>query len=496
MSVMGNYASVVLDRLTGIGDGDAVVFGDRRISGTDAAGTVLRYAAVLREVGLRTGDGVAVFVGNSPEGLFLQVAAHFVGCRLVFVPPEPGNSELGAFLRRAEVKALFYDPALADRAREIVAEVAVPQVFGIAELARDRAGLAPEDVADERDVTTLMYTGGTTGMPKLVTRTHSFYQGMVVGAVATAGVPKVLVCTLITHTSGHTGALSGLLRGATVVLMETFDAGTALSIMDRERIAMVGVVPPMLYQLLDHPGWPAGGFPALQVIFYTGAAAAPSRLAEAIRRFGPVLLQAYGSTEAGLVTVLMPEEHLSRLTSCGRPVPGVEVELRDADGHPVARGEVGEIHVRGPMVMDGYWKDPERTAEVLDGDGWYHTGDLARQDDDGYFYLVGRVRDIIVTGDTADNVYSRLLDDFLISLPDVRDAAAIGLPGKDDREDVHVVLVPRDPAAVPDLSLLTRKVVDALGDLYAPTGYTIAESLPHTTVGKTDKRALRSALLR
>jgi fatty-acyl-CoA synthase len=136
-----------------------------------------------------------------------------------------------------------------------------------------------------------------------------------------------------------------------------------------------------------------------------------------------------------------------------------------------------------------------RTAEVLDGDGWFRSGDVARQDEDGYLYLVDRVRDIIVTGRTADNVYSRLLDDFLISLPGIKDAAAVGLPGEDASEIVHVALVPQDPDDVPDFPQLTRQITEALGELYAPASYSVSEALPHTAIGKVDKKILRTALL-
>jgi fatty-acyl-CoA synthase len=161
----------------------------------------------------------------------------------------------------------------------------------------------------------------------------------------------------------------------------------------------------------------------------------------------------------------------------------------------VPPGQPGELYVRSPSVMEGYWNDPERTAEVLDHEGWFRTGDIARQDENGYLYLVDRARDVIVTGRTADNVYSRLLDDFLTAQPGIKDAAAIGLPGDDGKETVHVVLVPQDPASTPDLPLLTRQITDALGDLYTPVSYSITGSLPLTTVGKTDKKALRTALL-
>ena len=473
---------------------------------------VLRFAAALREAGLKVGDGVALFVQNSAEALLLKLAVHFAGCRLVFVPPEPGNGELEAFIRNAEVTALFFDSAFEERTRRITGQVAIPYVFCIGassiatdflDVARDRKGPAPYDAADGRHIATLLYTGGTTGMPKLVTHRGGYYDAFSLAAPnytdEVSADPKLLVCTLLTHTSGHISSLIGILSGHTIVLVETFDAGTALAVMDGERITATAIVTPMLYDLLDHPGWPAGGFPALRSLFYGGAAAAPSRLVQAIERFGPVLYQLYGASEnGGMVSRLTPQEHdLARpasLTSCGRPAPGVEVELRDEDGKPVPIGQVGELYVRSRTVMDGYWNDPEGTAEVLDGDGWFRSGDVARQDEDGYLYLVDRVRDIIVTGSTADNVYSRLLDDFLISLPGIRDAAAVGLPGEDDKETVHVVLVPQDPTRAPDLDRLSDQITDALGGLYAPASYSIAESLPRTTLGKTDKKALRTAL--
>ncbi|MHA6759755.1 AMP-binding protein [Streptacidiphilus sp. PAMC 29251] len=507
-----NYTVTVLERLRATGSHDALVAGERRISGTGAVTTVLRFAAALREAGLRDGDGVAIFVENTLEIPLLMLAVHFAGCRLVFVPPEPGNSELETFIERAEVKALLFDPVFAERTRRITGRVDIPLVFslGPSSIAADfltripeRTGLTPQQAADGRGIATLLYTGGTTGLPKLVTHRGSYYAAVVrVSAKLAQEVPadpKMLVVTLLTHSSGHFAALMGLLNGRTIVLLRTFDAGLALSVMERERITAMMVVTPMLYQLLDHPDCRAGRFPALRTLYYGGAPAAPARLRQAIARFGPVLHQVYAASESGMVTELTPAEHdLTRpesLTSCGRPAPGVEVQLRDGDGKPLPAGRTGELYVRSRSVMEGYWNDPERTAEVLDRDGWFRSGDVGRLDADGYLYLVDRVRDIIVTGGTADNVYSRLLDDFLISLPAVKDAAAIGLPGDDARETVHVVLVPQDPAAVPDFPELTRRIVDELGELYAPVTYSVADALPRTAIGKTDKKTLRADLL-
>lgn len=172
------------------------------------------------------------------------------------------------------------------------------------------------------------------------------------------------------------------------------------------------------------------------------------------------------------------------------------MDLRDEQGKSVPVGHPGELYVRSRTVMKCYWNDSESTAEVLDDSGWFRTGDVARQDEGGNLYLIDRMRDIIVTGRTADNVYSRLLDDFLGAYPGVKEAATIGITTEDRIENVHVVLVPRDRNEVPEFSQLSRDIVEALGNLYAPASYSVAESLPRTAVGKIDKKALREGMSR
>jgi fatty-acyl-CoA synthase len=505
-----NYTVQLLEQLAARGARDAIVSGERRISGREAHDLVLRYAGALTENGVGEGDGVALFIVNTPEALLLTLAVHFLGGRLVFVPPEPGNSELGSFIERAGVRLLVFDPVFAERAAQLAVETRVAMFsLGQADGAPDflnEAGplteLAPEDVGPASTVATLFYTGGTTGQPKLVPHRHSFYERIIKAAGthgSDAADPRLLVGTLLSHVSGHFASLMGLFAGQTVVLMagEGFDAGTALEVMGRERVTGLIVVPPMLYELLDHPECPVAGFPDLETIYYTGAPTAPARLMQAIDRFGPVMHQIYGSTEAGLVTEFWPAEHDLRrphvLQSCGKPGHGVDLELRDEHGVITEPGRIGELHVRGGMVTEGYWRDPERTRELKDGD-WARTGDLGYRDNEGYFYLVDRARDIIVTGRTADNVYSRLLDDFVCTLPGIRQAAAVGVPDPEFSEAVHLFLVPQDGVALV-LAEVRRLIVAELGDLYEPRSFTIVDALPSTTVGKVDKKALRAAYL-
>ena len=199
----------------------------------------------------------------------------------------------------------------------------------------------------------------------------------------------------------------------------------------------------------------------------------------------PRLTGAYVSRQSDINAVLQ---------SCGKPGSGIEVELRDEHGVITEPGRIGELYIRSAMVTEGYWRDPERTRELKDGE-WARSGDLGYRDDEGYFYLVDRSRDIIVTGRTSDNVYSRLLDDFLCTLPGIRQAAAVGVPDPELSEAVHVFLVPRDGADLGPAALaeIREQVIRELGDLYEPRAFTVTDRLPYTTVGKVDKKALRTA---
>jgi fatty-acyl-CoA synthase len=507
--VSTNYTVQVLEKLAETGDRDAIVQGQRRISGREARSLVLRFAEALADNGVGEGDGVALFIVNSPQALLLKLAVHFLGGRLVFVSPEPGNPELGAFIAHADVKMLIFDPVLGERAARMAEGARVPGVFslgpcdGVPDFLAQVGGQtswAPEDASDGAAVCTLMYTGGTTGRPKLVIHRAGFYERVIATAAVQASKapdPRQLICTLITHMSGHFNSLMRLASGEAVVLMDGFDAGVALAALAEQKITRMTLVPPMLYAILDHPDWPAGGFPDLETIAYTGAPAAPSRLREAIGRFGPVMHQVYASTEHGMITQLLPGQHdLSRphlLQSCGKPVPSVDVELRDSNGPVTGAGQVGEVWARSPMVTEGYWRDPEATRDLLAG-GWARTGDLAYRDDEGYFYLVDRARDVIVTGPASGNVYSRLLDDFLSTLPGISQAAAVGVPDAQWGEAVHVFLVP-DGGTRPDLGEIRRLVAQALGDLYVPKSFSVVSGLPRTTLDKVDKKALRAAYL-
>ena len=231
----------------------------------------------------------------------------------------------------------------------------------------------------------------------------------------------------------------------------------------------------------------------MQTVFYGASAMSPARLQEAITKLGPIFVQFYGQTEAPMtVCVLRKEEHdvndLERLASCGRPLPWVPVALLDDDGNEVPRGEPGELCVRGPLVMKGYWNKPEETAQAFEH-GWLHTGDVCREDEDGFFTIVDRKKDMIVSG--GFNIFPREVEDVISTHPSVAAVAVIGVPDETWGEAVKAVVVPRAGQTIDEEELI-ELVKERKGSHHAPKSVDIVDSIPVSAVGKPDKKALRA----
>jgi acyl-CoA synthetase (AMP-forming)/AMP-acid ligase II len=342
----------------------------------------------------------------------------------------------------------------------------------------------------------VLYTGGTTGRPKGVVLSQRAFATMALTALAeweVPGEPRYLAASPITHAAG-TLVVPVLLRGGTVHLHRTFDPGRYLDTIARERITFCFGVPAMVYALLAHPALKTADTTSLRTFVYAASPMSPARLEEALERIGPVFLQFYGQTEStGLGTVLWRRDHdpavPGRLRSCGRPVASIRVQLRDDDGAQVADGDVGEICLRGPSVMDGYWRQPELTAEALRG-GWLHTGDMATRDGDGFLAIVDRRKDMVVSG--GYNVFPREIEDVLSAHPAVAAAAVIGVPDERWGEAVKAIVVLRADGAA-SAGELIEAVRKRKGPVYAPKSVDFVDVIPLTPVGKADKRALRAS---
>jgi fatty-acyl-CoA synthase len=256
-------------------------------------------------------------------------------------------------------------------------------------------------------------------------------------------------------------------------------------------------VPSMLYALMDHPDSHTRDLSSLETVYYGASAMNPVRLAEAIQRFGPIFAQYYGQSEAPMaITYLAKGDHdEKRLTSCGRPTLFARVALLGEDGKPVPQGEPGEICVSGPLLAGGYWHLPEATAETFK-DGWLHTGDMAREDEDGFYFIVDRVKDMIVTG--GFNVFPREVEDVIAEHPSVAQVCVVGTPDDKWGEAVTAVVVLREDAARDDAAVeaMTAEVQSAVkdrkGSVQSPKRVVVVDALPLTGLGKPDKKAVRA----
>lgn len=276
-----------------------------------------------------------------------------------------------------------------------------------------------------------------------------------------------------------------------------FEPGEVLRAIEEHKITATMLVPSMLYALLDHPDLATRDVSSLETVYYGASAIDPTRLTQAIERFGPIFAQYFGQSEAPMaISYLGKREHDSaRLTSCGRPSAALRVALLDTDDKVVAPGEVGEICVSGPLVAAGYLNKPEATAETF-RDGWLRTGDLARQDADGFLHIVGRSKDMVVTG--GFNVFPREVEDVVAEHPLVSHVAVVGVPDPRWGEAVTAVVV-LDPAAPSDSTAVETMIAEIQetvrqrkGSVQVPKHVLVIDELPLTGLGKPDKKAVRA----
>jgi acyl-CoA synthetase (AMP-forming)/AMP-acid ligase II len=342
----------------------------------------------------------------------------------------------------------------------------------------------------------LANTGGTTGRSKGVMLTNGNWQALVSSLVASMPMqtpPVNLVAAPMTHAAGPL-ALASMALGGTVVILPRFDPADVIAAIARHRVTYMFLPPTAIYMLLAHPGVGEADFSSLQYISYAGAPMSLDRLKEAIAVFGPVMNASFGQTEAPMcVTAMPPHEHLNAAGelahpgSCGRPNLLSIVEIMDDDGNILPPGERGEIVVRGPLVMAGYYRNPEATAEVS-AFGWHHTGDIGVRDADGWFYVVDRKKDMIISG--GFNVYPAEVEKALLAHEAVQDCAVIGVPDEKWGEAV-VAFVEARAGTELDVAALTSFAREALGAVKTPKRIECIASLPRTNAGKVSRAELR-----
>jgi len=466
-----------------------------------------RVVAVFRTLGLKKGDAVSLLATNRVETWAVVTAAAVMGLRYTPLHPLAAEDDHTFIVEDAEIDALIVEGApFGQRGHAIKSRV--PRLrhllsFGPAEGARDlvadlqsseAAALTDDGEADA--ICWLAYTGGTTARSKGVMIAHRCVLNMTAIIFADWEWPqdiRYLAATPITH-AGGVNIFPTLMRGGFVRVLPGFDLETYCRTIAEEKINAVMLVPTMIYALIDAKDVRARhDLASLRLIIYGAAPMSPDRLLEGMKIFGDVFLQFYGQTEVPqCITTLRKVDHdpahPKRLGSCGRPNPLVEVKLFDLDMNEVEPGQSGEICVRGALVMNGYWKRPDATQEAFRG-GWLHTGDIAVRDEDGYYYIVDRLKDMIISG--GFNIYPREVEDALMSHPAVGSAAVIGVPDDKWGEAVKAFVVLKSGAAA-DFETLHVHVKAKRGGPWAPKTIEFVEAIAVTGLGKVDRKALRA----
>ena len=440
--------------------------------------------------GIRAGDRVALISPNCPEYLELVVAATEPGAMTVLINPRLTAAEVGLILEDCRPALVVVHESL----KALVADRPEP-VCVFADLL---AGPASRhvDMADEFQPFAIHYTSGTTGKPKGVPVTHrsrilSFF-GMASEFGCYGADDHFLALAPFCHGAGLTFALGSLYTGGTVTIMDRYDAATVVARLASGAITGIFVVPTHFHRMFELSAAQRDSLKGhkLKALICNAAPLKQPDKVRVIQMFGEgVLFECYGATESGIVTTMRPQYHLLKEDCVGTPFAATEVELRDDAGNPVPDNEVGELFSRSPYLFDGYWERPEASAEAIHGD-WVTVGDMARRDSDGFYYIVDRKKDMVISG--GINVYPREIEAVLLGLPGIIDCAVVGVPDPQWGERIHAELVAA-PGETLDLAVIEQACRDKLAGYKQPRTWRIVESLPRNANGKILKREIRDA---
>jgi acyl-CoA synthetase (AMP-forming)/AMP-acid ligase II len=474
-------------------------------------GLARALGARLSGAGAVPGDHAAILSLNHRNVLVAQLGCEQAGVIPLGINVLAGAGEIAAMLQAADIKWLFFHSVFAPLVAQLRAlapglrglyciDATHPEAGSLMELPGDAAGPLPVFESAPERITAMFASGGTTGVPKGVLTTERGMATMCASFLACmphSGRPVHLAVAPISHGAGAL-VRAYLFQGVRNVLLARPDPDAILQAIQRERVTLLFLPPTLIYKLLSHPKVRDYDYSSLQYLLYSAAPMSPDRLREAISVFGPVLCQTYGQAEAPIIcTYFSPQAHVRaaeagvnerRLQSCGVATPFTRVAVMDEAGMLLPDEEIGEIVVRGDVVMAGYYRNPQATQEAS-AHGWHHTGDLGYRDTEGYFYLVDRKKDMIISG--GFNIYPSEIEKALLSHPDVQDCAVVGAPDEYWGEAVKAVVEPKAGRAPREEDLIAH-VKGLLGGMKAPKTVDLCETLPRSPVGKVLRREVRA----
>ena len=473
----------------------ALIHGDTTFTYAELHTRVTRLAHALRARGIRRGDRVAYLGPNHPSYLETLFAAGSLGAVFVPLNTRLAGPEIGYQLSDSGARALVYGPSHAGLVAGLPGSTDVRTYVEVgAEYERLLAESAAEPIDEPvtaDDTCIIMYTSGTTGRPKGAMLTHGNLTWNAINVLVDTDLiadERALVSAPLFHTAGlNMLTLPVLLKGGTCVLVEAFEPHATFDLIEQHRITFMFGVPTMFEQVARHPRWADADLSSLRILTCGGSPVSTPLIA-AYQERGLTFLQGYGMTEASPGTLFLDAEHaISKAGSAGVPHFFSDVRVVRPDLAPVDVGETGEVVLRGPHVMPGYWGLPEETAASF-ADGWFRSGDAARVDEDGYVFIVDRIKDMIISG--GENIYPAEIEDLLLGHPDIAECAVIGVQDDKWGEVPRAVVVPRE-GATPDPDEVLASLAGRLAKYKIPKSVVIADGLPRTASGKLLKSRVR-----
>jgi acyl-CoA synthetase (AMP-forming)/AMP-acid ligase II len=496
------------------GDRLAVVNEGRRYTHREHAERIWRLANALAGEGLKPGERIAVLSQNRSEYLELYGAAEAAGFILATLNWRLAPPEILKIVNDCTPAVLAFEAQYAAVVEQLLPQLTVrPRLVCIG----GEGGQAPQAALDyetllargepmppahrpaPEDIAHLVYTSGTTGLPKGAMLSHRALVHSSAAIACGTGIRPTditLVCMPLFHVGAKIEWLAVQYQGGAIFLMRQFDPDTIFKTIAKERITLAHFAPVMVKTLTEHPDRTRYDLSSLAHVHYGSAPVPVEELRRATAAFGSIFIQVYGMTEHLTSSVLLPyqqkidgdERDLARLASAGQPYPDTEARIVDDDGNDLPAGRVGELWIRSPGLMSGYWGNPALTAQAM-GDGWMRTGDMGSLDADEYLYIVDRKKDMIISG--GENIYSLEVEDALLAYPSVAEVAVIGVPDPKWGESVKAFVVLR-PGTDADEAVLVAHCRARIASYKKPRSIEFVTALPRLAHGKVDKKALRA----
>ena len=486
----------------------AVVFQEKRFTFKEINNRINRLANAFKGMGVRKGERVAILAQNCHQYVETFFACAKAGLVILPLNAKLAGPELSYIINDASASLLIIEKCFADITDSIRSELkTVNNLIIIGDLPNDDyqsliAKYSPEEpdiMIDEDDLFCLLYTSGTTGKPKGVMLTHKNILTNTVNHVSAFNFnheDNTLIVAYLYHIAAQWPLLSHYYIGATSIILKKFEPEQAVKAIERERVTTVNAVPIMIEGLLNQLDMEDHDLSSLRWIGYGASPMPIPVLKRALDKFGPLMVQVYGLTESGgVVTWLSRNDHvlngsdnaMNRTKSCGKSIVNVDVKVVNESGNTISSGQVGEIIVKGENIMKGYWSKPQATKDTIK-EGYLYTGDLATVDEEGYIYIIDRKKDMIISG--GENVYSREIEDLILTHPAVNDVAVIGIPDKKWGESVKAVVILQQGKSISEDEII-KYCRHRIAGYKIPKSVEFVSELPRNSTGKLLKKELR-----